>query len=218
LLAFTAIILFLCYKTGFFSGTSQGHQRESEVEKLKDVVNELKKENQQLQQKLIFLERDYQIQSETRKNLGNHLKLLHEQNAELTKDMALYQTIAGTSSVSQGLQIKAFQVFGTEQAQTFRYLLVLSKQSAPQKYAMGAVTMTILGRIGEKSIQLPVKYVDSQREDGLAFKFRHFQELTGELSFPEQFIPDAVFFQVNPDEEWPHFQQQFPWVSDNIPA
>lgn len=171
-------------------------------------------ENNQLRQKLLVLERNYQIQQEAKKNLAHHLKVLQEQNTELTRDMALYQTIAGTSSVGQGLQIKAFQVFRMPEPNTFRYLLVLSKQAAPQKYAKGAVMMTILGMINDKPIHLPVKYVDSGRDDGLAFKFRHFQELTGELSFPEGFVPQGVLFQVNPDSEWPHLQQQFPWVTD----
>jgi hypothetical protein len=170
--------------------------------------------NFELRQQVVRLERDNQIQLEAKKNLANHLKALQEQNTELTRDMALYQTIAGTSSVGQGLQIKAFQVFRMEGENTFRYLLVLSKQAAPQKYAEGAVTMTIIGMVDQKPIHLPVKYVDSGRVDGLAFKFRHFQELTGELSFPQGFVPEGVLFQVTPDSEWPYFQQQFPWVTD----
>lgn len=208
-------VLYISYKAGYSSAMLAGRELVQESAQLKNTVSQLQSENATFREKLTVLEREFQIQIETKKHLGNHLKVLQDQNAEITRDLALYHSIAGTPAVGQGLQLKAFQVFTTDDPRTFRYLLILSKQAEPKKYAEGAVKMTILGRAGNKPIQLSVKYVDSSREDGLAFKFKHFQELTGELSFPTNFVPESVLFQVDPDKEWPHFQEQFPWNIDN---
>lgn len=210
------IVLYFSYNAGFLSGKTKIPELRDVDPKVREFIEALQKEKEALQQKLIVAERSYQIQMEAQKTLGNHLKTLQQQNTELLRDMALYQTIAGTPATGQGLEIKAFHLYATEQANTFRYLLVLSKQAAAQKYVQGAVVMTILGHIGDRAIQLPVKYVDSTRDDGLAFKFRHLQELAGELSFPPQFVPEEVVFQVNPDKDWPALSQNFPWVLENL--
>lgn len=210
-----SIVLYFSYNAGFLSGKTKVPELQNVDPKVRDFVAELQKENTTLKQKIIIAERNYQIHVEAQKALGNHLKSLQQQNTELMRDMALYQTIAGTPATGQGLEIKAFHLYTTEEPNTFRYLLVLSKQAAAQKYVQGAVKMTIMGHIGQQAIQLPVKYVDSTREDGLAFKFRHLQELAGELSFPEQFMPEEVVFQVTPDKDWPTLSQNFPWSIEN---
>ncbi|MBI2791583.1 MAG: hypothetical protein HYX61_06460 [Gammaproteobacteria bacterium] len=209
------IVLFLSYNAGFLSGKTAVPELQDATEEVKEYVEQLQKENQELKKKIVAVESNYQIQNEAQKNLSNHLKTLQIQNTELSRDMALYQTLAGNRAQSQGVEIKSFQIYTTEEANTYRYLLVLSKQSSPSKYVQGAVTMTIVGKIGQKTIQLPVKYVDSTREDGLGFKFRHLQELAGELSFPDEFVPEAVQFVVSPDNDFPQFQRHYTWLTDN---
>lgn len=210
-----SIVLYFSYNAGFLSGKTKIPELQDADPKVREFIDDLQKEKVALQQKLIIAERNYQIQVEAQKTLGNYLKSLQQQNTELMRDMTLYQTIAGTPATGQGLEIKAFHIYATLQPHTYRYLLVLSKQAAAQSYAQGAVKMTILGHVGDKPIQLPVKYVDSTREDGLAFKFRHLQELAGELSFPEQFVPEEVVFQVMPDKDWPSLSQNFTWSIEN---
>ncbi len=209
------IVLVVSYNAGFLSGKTKVPELQDVSQEVKNYVVQLQKENNQLQKDLIAAKRNSQIQVEAQKTLGNHIKTLQQQNTELKRDMALYQTIAGNKAENQGLEIKSFQIYESEKPNTYRYLLILSKQAAPQKYVEGAVKMVILGRIGDKSIELPVKYVDPNRTDGLGFKFRHLQELAGELTFPDRFVPEGVQFQVTPDKEWPQLQRHFAWVTDN---
>ncbi len=209
------IVLVVSYNAGFLSGKTKVPELQDVSQEVKNYVVQLQKENTTLQKDLIAVKRDSQIHVEAQKTLGNHLKTLQQQNIELKRDMALYQTIAGNKAENQGLEIKSFQIFESERPNTFRYLLILSKQAAPQKYVEGAVKMVILGKIGDKPIELPVKYVDPNRTDGLGFKFRHLQELAGELTFPDQFVPEGVEFRVSPDKDWPQLQRHFAWVTDN---
>ncbi len=137
---------------------------------------------------------------------------MQEHNAELTQNIALYQTVKGTPFPQQGVLIKTFQITSASEPQSFRYSVVLAKKSSGQELVHGAVTMVIMGKIEDKAILLPVKYVDSGREDGLAFQFRHFQELKGELGLPKNFIPEEIVLRITPDTGAAPVQQSFPWV------
>ncbi|MBS0288144.1 MAG: hypothetical protein JSR17_12670 [Proteobacteria bacterium] len=208
------LVLFVSYNAGFLSGKTTTPEATSSPQ-AQALIEAAQKENSELQKELISAKRNYEIQLEAQKSLNLQLIELQQKNTELTRDMALYQTLAKSPQSAQGLEIKSFQIFATDTPNTYRYLIILSKQVSPQKFVQGAVKMVIQGKIGTKHIELPVKYVDSTREDGLGFKFRHLQELAGELSFPPEFVPEGVHFSVIPDKDWPQFQRHFSWATDN---
>ncbi|MBS0288482.1 MAG: hypothetical protein JSS07_00420 [Proteobacteria bacterium] len=207
------LALFISYNAGFLSGKQSGIPLDETLIE-KEKITTLEKEKDVLQKELIVAKQNYQIQVEAQKSLSNLLKELEEKNTELMKDMALYQSL-NKGSATRGLEIKSFQIFATEQPNSYRYLLILSKQADPQKFVQGTISMTILGKINDKSIDLPVKYIDSAQDHGLSFRFRHLQELAGEITLPEKFVPQGVQCQVIPNNEWPQFQRHFSWVTDN---
>lgn len=180
---------------------------------LLEQVKQLSDENARIQKELIIAKRNFEIESEAKKNLGGYLRTLQANNAELSQHMNLYQTVSGTMPVKQGVQIKNFQVFPNGQ-DSYRYLVVLSKQFASAEQIEGLVTMVIVGKVGDKTTLLPVKYVNSGSNDGLSFKFRYLQELSGELSLPPQFVAEGVLVTLKPQRGWPQVQQQFPWSVD----
>ncbi len=209
------LVLFVSYNAGFLSGKTAVPSTTTDAGDISETLAKLQIENSALQKELVSVKRNYEIQTQAQKSLTESLTLLQQKNTDLTRDMTLYQSLAKSPHSVQGIEIKSFQIFASEEPNTFRYLIVLSKQSAPQKFVEGALKMVIQGKIGDKSIDLPVKYVDSNRADGLGFKFRHLQELAGELSFPEQFVPVGVQFSVIPDKDWPQFVRHFSWATDN---
>jgi hypothetical protein len=119
--------------------------------------------------------------------------------------------VAGKPDIAV-VEMKTFQVYPTPDPQTFRYSIVLSKTENAHAMVQGAVTMVIVGNIGEKVIFLPVKYENSGREDGLGFQFHHLQELSGELTLPPEFVAKEVLVKANFDQDLAAFEQAFPWV------
>lgn len=208
------LVLLVSYNAGYLSAKATPSTKAQPLHIENDTLAKLHDENKQLQTELITVKRNYEIGIQSQKSLQNDLSLLQQKNTDLTRDMALYQSLAKTSHV-QGIEIKSFQIFEGDKPNSYRYLIVLSKQSSPQKFVEGALRMVIQGKIGDEAIDLPVKYVDSTRADGLGFKFRYLQELAGELSFPEQFVPQGVQFSVIPDKDWPQFMRHYSWVTDN---
>lgn len=202
----------LSYKAGQSRGAIILNDDPKTGQSVHQQLQSLQTQNADLKQRLVHAERNYQIQVEAKKNLGEHLRVLQQQNTELSHHMTLYQTVTGTQLAQQSVKINAFQVYPTATKNAYRYLVVLSKEVSGRELIQGGVSMTIVGKIGEQPIFLPVKYVNSGRHDGLAFRFRHFQELSGELSFPEHFIPEEVLFKIKPDKGAVALEQKMPWT------
>jgi|GEM_PF-4613697 len=212
-LVMVVIVGVLTYKAG--SKTKKAPAKVPVAQSALDQkVVQLTEENTRIQKELIVAKRNYEIESEARRNLGGYLRTLQANNAELSQHMNLYQTVSGVMPAKQGVQIKNFQVFPNGQEHNYRYLVVLSKQFASAEYIDGIVTMVIVGKVGDKTTLLPVKYVNSGSNDGLFFKFRYLQELSGELSLPPQFVAHGVLVTVKPARGWTSVQQQFPWSVD----
>lgn len=207
-----AIVLYVGYHAGKKSGLTQVSSVSTEQRSAINV-NRLREENDLLKQQLVNEKRNFQIQQEAQKNLSQHIKELEQHNSELSQDVALYERLRGAPT-KKNVEIKTFHIFSTHAENKYRYLLLLSKDSNPEQLTQGSVQMKIYGHIGSEAIELPVRYADASYQ-GLAFKFRNFQELSGELSFPEGFIPDTVSFDVKPLAGG-HFQQQFPWDNQHI--
>ena len=153
------------------------------------------------------------IEHEAKKNLADYLKLLQKNNAQLTKDMAIYHHVNGALPKRQSLQISGFQIFNTTKTNTFRYSILLAKQQSTTDIIQGTLNMTILGRLGKKSIFLPVRYENSVKVDGLSFKLKDFHEFAGELTLPAGFVPDEVSFKIATNHG--KLTQEYPWKLSN---
>lgn len=200
------------YKWGFKKHTAYFQELTTQLLVLKEQNASLVRKTEELQQTQALLEHDLQIQIEAKKNLASHLRNLQAHNIELGETMALYQTVTGAKATTQGVEIKTFKALPLAEPQTFRYSIVLSKKIASHEFAKGAVSMVIMGKINDIAMLLPVKYVDSGRNDGLPFQFRHVQELSGELSLPPGFLAEEVLLTVKNDTNNENFQQQFAWL------
>lgn len=214
-LVLVVIVGVIAYRAGLQAKKTTTKPLTSQSTALEEQLKKLTEENLQLQKDLNIAKRNFEIESEAKKNLGSYLRTLQANNAELAQHMNLYQSVSGVMPVKQGVQIKNFQVFPNGQEQSYRYLVVLGKQFASAEMIEGLVTMVIVGKVGDKVTLLPVKYVNSGSDDGLSFKFRSLQELSGELSLPPQFVPHGVLVTLKPTRGWPAVEQQFPWSVDN---
>jgi len=208
-----AVIFFVLAVTCYFLGHSRGMSKldlHQDYQNLSKELQQVKKERTLLQEKLNIAERKYRIQLEAQKNLDQHLKSLQFQNSELSHHMALYQTVTGTELIEHPIQVKAFNVIPLEKSNTYRYAIMLTNTSGTD-WLKGIVTMDIHGLVNDQPRVLKVKYVNAERDQGLAFKFQYFQELTGEVALPELFIPESVTLNIKEAKINSILKESFPW-------
>lgn len=205
------LMLYISYHFGFSRGHTHGSEQPVEIAVEPQELQRLKAENAQLKQHVMAIEQQFEIVEAAKKNLEQYLQIVEKNNTEMTQDLAIVHSVKKTQPAKAALKIAHFQLFPTEHPQTFRYMLLLSREALGAYASRGTVSMTIQGRVGAKLIFLPVKYEDAVQVNGLAFQCQDFQELSGELSLPAQFEPMEVLFKLRTDqgEELP--QQVFPW-------
>jgi len=204
ILVLAVIACVVCYKTGFNKG-------EAGLKSAQEQLSQLGTEKIHLQQQLKMTQQNYHIQVEAKKNLTNHLRSLQETNSELTENIDLYQTVSGKSDLV-AVQMKAFQIYPTNTPQTFRYSIVLSNLDPARTSIHGAVSLVIVGNVGEKILFLPVKYVNSGSKEGLPFQFQHLQELSGELTLPPTFVAKEVLVKAQFENGIEQLERSFPWT------
>ena len=152
-----------------------------------------------------------QRQIETNKKLAEHLKNIENKNVELAKKLSIYEKLTQNDTQNNSVKIKTFQIFSTNQPNTFRYDFVLTKETVDSEVVKGQLNMTIVGKIEERSFNLPVKFVDSSSEECMQFSFRHFQELSGEITLPSRFTPQSVHFSLKHDKSDNQDEEALAW-------
>ena len=97
------------------------------------------------------------------------------------------------SSNDRGLRVSKIDIAALENAGSFRYSIMLTQVADNSSYISGLAAVNFVGlRNGERVI-LPLRDLDSSVTDlGVKFRFRYFQEISGELQLPEQFVPEQV--------------------------
>lgn len=206
-------ILAVVTVAGYFLGHHRGMSKldlHQDYQNLSIELQQIKKERTLLQEKLNVSERKYRIQQEAQKALELHLKLLQSRNAELSHHMALYQTVTGTELIDNPIQVKAFNVVPLEKSNAYRYAIMLTNVSGKDPLS-GVVTIDIHGLVNEQPRVLKVKYVNAETDSGLAFHFQYFQELTGEVTLPESFVPESVTLNIKEAKINYVLKENFPW-------
>lgn len=154
---------------------------------------------------------NYQIQLEAKKRLTEHLKQVEAKNLELSKKLSLYDRLTQNEASLPLVKINTLQLFSTKMPHKYRYVVGLAKETPDPSLVKGALAMTIMGKIGEQDLLLPVKYVESDRKEGIGYAFRHFQELSGEITLPAQFKAAAIQLRVKSDDNAVEKEQVFSW-------
>src|SRR5579872_841185 len=152
-------MVILVVAAGFISYKYGLKKSKQDVVILQEQIATHLAEKTKLQEELKLTQQNYQIQLEAKKNLAAHIKSLQDHNSELAQNMNLYDAVTGKSELP-GVEMKTFQIYPTGDAQTYRYSIVLSKMDNAQSMIQGALSLVIVGNIGEKVIFLPVKYVN----------------------------------------------------------
>lgn len=130
--------------------------------------------------------------------VGASLKDLQDEILELKQEVDFYRGIV-SSSGAEGLNIQAVTMRRNGETSTYRYKLVLSQFVKTHRLISGGVKMTFFGINGDDQQQLQMEDVRPNAGDKVRFRFKYFQELEGDIWFPEGFSPLRVEIVADPD-------------------
>ncbi|MET0131538.1 MAG: DUF6776 family protein [Stenotrophomonas chelatiphaga] len=165
---------------------------------------------QQLEQRVATLSRSDQISRDANRDLQDTLGERDEQIAGLRADVAFYERFVGATGQRRGLAVHELKLQPqTDQAWHFTATLTqnLNRGAVNRGRLQLSVEGTRDGRL--ETLDWP-RLRQQPNADGMAFSFKYFQQLEGEVVLPPQFKPLRVTARLQPDDG-SRVDQSFTW-------
>ncbi|WCE02769.1 DUF6776 family protein [Pseudoxanthomonas sp. JBR18] len=170
-----------------------------------------------LEQQVATLSRSDQISREANRDLQDTLGERDEQIAGLRADVAFYERFVGSTAQRRGLAVHQLTLVPqTDQAWHFTATLT-------QNLNRGAVNRGRLQLVVEGTHDGKLETLDWPRlrqqpgADGMAYSFKYFQQLEGEVVLPPAFKPLRVTARLQPDDG-SRVDQSFTWTEATEPG
>jgi cell division protein FtsB len=154
-------------------------------------INKLMIENAQLSS-------DQAIDSTANLQVSDKLRQLNEEMFELKEELVFYRSLLSPAEMEPGLQILGIQVSKDGDGNTYNYKIVLTQRHSRDQFATGEISMQLNGTDSGKKTRLDLQQLMGEGENSLAFKFKNFQSLEGQLTLPEGFEPKDVLVSIMP--------------------
>lgn len=182
---------------GFVLGAEQFHQRylmTSEGSKtLVEQRDELRRENTELKQRLIRLERSQQIDEHSLRETRETIRSLEQKVKDREAEITFYKTIMAPEDLDTGLQVFSLDLDPTRDPERWRYNLVLTQIGDNSRFVSGHVNVELIGYSEGERKRLPLEAVSEDLDQSdIRFRFRYFQTVDGDLVLPAGFEPEEI--------------------------
>jgi hypothetical protein len=172
----------------------QQHQKVlDQLDMLAAEYSILQKSESELRQQVFNLESGRNIDNVAVQGIQETIRDYKSTIDQLKKDVSFYQSIMAPSENIKGLQVQNLELQKTKDDKRFSYKIVLAQVADNKNYVSGLVAVNIVGMQEENKVILPLRDVsDDQSTLGIKFKFKYFQDITGELILPTDFNPESI--------------------------
>jgi hypothetical protein len=182
------------------------------VRRLRETVDALEQERDQLRRKLAALERSVQVDREATRLAQMDVKGVEEENQELEREVQFLRNLLEEEAVG-ALRIKDFKLVQESGERRYGYRFTVVQAKEDFGLSEGRVYVSLLGSTEGESTELPLEDVSVDSVESHKMRFRHFQKLQGSVQLPEGFSPDGVVVEVKPTtKKLPPLRKEFDWV------
>lgn len=181
----------------FLLGNYQIRQQHQKVlDQLDNLASEysiLQKSESELRQQVFNLESGRNIDNVAVQGIQETIRDYKITIDQLKKDVSFYQSIMAPSENIKGLQVQNLELQKTTDDKRFSYKIVLAQVADNKNYVSGLVAVNVVGMQEGNKVIFPLRDVsDDQSSLGIKFKFKYFQDITGELILPNGFNPESI--------------------------
>lgn len=173
----------------------------------------LARENAELKEQLVMLQRTTQIDSQAAAEIHEDMKKLQDELFKTKGELEFYRGIMSDAGASTGLNIQGLLVRPLPGGQNYHFKLILTQVTKDDKVVEGTVDITLEGtRDGVSSVFNITELMVNPSLD-LSFKFRNFKRIEGNIMLPEGFTPHQVTVRLHPgNQNLSKIKRVFNWV------
>lgn len=197
--AFVALLLIaLTGAVGYWVGVSEGtlvsEAAETELAKVSQAYQEKSDRLDEATLRIATLERGTDVDRQATEDTRQLVMRLQDQVASLEEEVALYKGIMSPALSVGGLTIQDFTITPTSNSLRSRFKLMLTQVGDNKNFIQGFAGVTIIGEQDGKKTALLLNDVSEQvANTDIKFRYRYFQDVTGEIVLPEGFTPEQIY-------------------------
>ena len=185
----------------------------AEVVTLQQQVENLEVDRASLRQQLADLERRSQIDQEAVSKAKEELKRYQTERLDLQEEVAFLRGIVSSGEGAGVLRIQHFHLERGGADNLYRYRFTISKVLRDSIVTTGQIRVTLDGKQGFEERSLSLQEVTANNDGILKMRFRHFQNIEGELALPSGFRPSGITIEVDPDGKgFSPASKHFDWI------
>ncbi|MFT4257141.1 MAG: hypothetical protein QM599_09335 [Pseudoxanthomonas sp.] len=163
-----------------------------------------------LEQKIATLTRSDQISRQANTDLQNALAERDEEIAGLRADVAFYERFVGATAQRRGLTVHKLQL-QPQSGQAWHFTATLTQNLNRGAVNAGQLSLTVEGSLDGKPKKLAWADLRPAGDTGVAYSFKYFQQVEGDLVLPEGFQPLRVGVRLTP-RNGGAVEQSFAWA------
>lgn len=171
------------------------------VEASKKQIAQLQKDARKARAELVETKSSVSIDQNALNWAQTDIKRLQSQKMKLTEELEFMRSIVYPQASRTGLRLYDVDLRKSKVKQVFHYKLTLLqtlKDNSRTRRAEGVVRIKVHGVQNKKAVVLPFSKVSMQKAASLNFKFKHHQNLVGDIKLPKGFVPSRIQFKVVP--------------------
>lgn len=176
-------------------------------------IEELEKERAELISQVAILERSSQIDQEAARQVRSELEKFQEARTRMEEEITLLRSMLSGKGERGKLTVQRFSLAPGASQGSYRYRFTVSQSVKSDKDVEGWIFFAVDGIEKGEPRWLPLREISDGKTGKVKMRFKHFQEISGEIRLPDGFTPRKVIVEVKPsDKKLPQVKQRFDWV------
>lgn len=192
-LVFLVVVAIAGYSYGQYQGWKERRIAVSELNELRLNSDDYLQENEELRQQVAVLSRSSAVDQKTYAEVRHTITELNARIAQLENEVSFYKRVMAPTTEDKGLRVESWEISETLDPARFDFKLVLTQVASNNDFIEGRALVNVIGTQGDTRRVLPLRDISEDVKDlGVRFRFRFFQNVSGEMVLPKGFKPEKV--------------------------
>lgn len=206
-------VLFIAVAAIAYSLGSTGGTARPPVERL-DVLRETLDSDRvaELRAELTELRMTQTVEPSADAEVRATFRKLEDEIASLTEEVAFYRSLMAPAELAKGLHIETMTLHPTERPGVYSYELVIAQTVARHAWQEGEAYFEVHGAVAGKPVVLALTEIATIPEYPMTFRFRYFQNYSGEFTLTDDFAPETVIVTLDRGDSGEIVQRRYDWA------